>query len=135
MLFYFIQHDLRAPLYREAGDTGTNRREGNRRELLFDCTLQTIDGGVPQTVLAGETAEVHARRMDHIASLKLSAAGESCFAERNRTEHITFLLDRRSAFTPDSAGHPGAELQTGIGGIYYCINVSLSDIPLLKNNL
>src|SRR5262249_33486317 len=106
----------------------------HRCEVLLDRALQAIDRGIPQAALVGEAPQVHAGCVNHVTGLELPTAGNGCLSQRDRTEQVAFLLDRRSPFAPDCAGHPSTELQASVGGIHYRINVGFSDVPVLEDN-
>src|SRR6266545_6631579 len=105
MFFDLFKHDLRATIHWKSGHPSANSWESHRRELLLNRALQAIDRGVPQATLVGEAPQVHAGCVDHVAGLELSTAGNGCLSQRDRTEQVTFLLNRRSPFASDCASH------------------------------
>jgi len=130
----FFEHDLSAAMQWESGHARTNGRKGDGGEFFLDRAFEAVDRRVTQAALAGQAAQVHAGRVDHIAGFELSAARDRRLSQRDRTDRITLLLNRRSAFASDGAGHAGAELQPGVGGIHHRVHLRVSDITRAQDD-
>src|SRR5208282_5626464 len=120
--------------HREARYTSSHRGKRHRLEAFLLCTQQGVARRGPQFFLHGAAAQLHAGRVDYVARLEVSAAGERGLAERNRTDAVGFLLDGRAAFSPDRAGHAAAELQIIVRGIDDRVGRRLGKIALADSD-
>ena len=92
-------------------------------------------GGSAQRFGCGaNAAKPHAGRVNHVAGLQLSPAGDCGIADRDASDFVALALDLFAAFAVDRASHARAEDEVVVGGVNDGVHVHFREITLLNSN-
>ncbi len=86
-------------------------------------------------VLRCRFAQPHARRVNHMPRPQASRAGNSRLAQRDRSDPVAFLLNRRAALHANRAGDAAAEHQIVVRGVHDRVHVGVGQISLPQLDL
>ena len=78
------------------------------------------------------SSQLHARGVDHVAGLQISAASDRRAAHRDGPDGIAFLLNAFAAFAQNRPGHAAAKLEIIVGGIDDGVGIHFRQIALRK---
>src|ERR1700676_587051 len=135
MLDGFVEHNLRTLLHRKSGNPRANRRKRHRLQSPLRRQPQRMRRRSPQR-LGGSplAAQSHARRVNHVTRLQLSAARNRGIPDRNASYRVALLLNRLAAFAMDRSRHARAQHQIVVRRVYNRIRLHLCDVALLNYN-
>ena len=129
------EHDLGTALRVEPGDPGADRGKRNALDLLLLCPAQAVACRGFEVLGSRPAAELHARGVDHILGLQVSAAGDRGLAERDAPDAVALLLNRGAALAPDRSGYAAAQFKVIVRRVDNRLNVGLGDVALDDFNL
>ena len=134
MVDNFAEHDARAFIKRESGNAGSDRGKCNCPQSFFRRDAQGVRRGAAQSRSGCYSAQLHARRVDHMAGFEASACCEGSSSNRNASNFIAFPLDFFPALSPNGSGDAAAKNQIVVGGVDDGIGLHFGQVALHEND-
>ena len=110
-------HHARALVDRESADTGAERRERDRRDLLRLGQRQAVARRPLDERRRCPQVLSHDRRVNHVPGGEVPAGREDALARLDRSLRHRLGLDRLSAARLERAGHAGSHPERVVGGV------------------
>lgn len=131
----FREHDARALVHGEAGDSGADSGEGDGFEFAVSGKTKGVGGGSGKGFGSGGGAtEAHAGGVNDVAGLEFAAGSNGRIADRDAAEFIALALDFVAALAANGSSYTAAENEIVVGGIDDGVDVHFGEVALLNDD-
>src|SRR5208282_3831297 len=124
------QHDFRAFAQRKSGNARADGGKGNRLQPVLRGDAKGVRRRAPERARGRLPAELHARRVNHMAGFQLAAGCDRGSANGDGADFVALSLDPRAAFAPYRSSHATAELQIVVRGVHDGVRRHFREIAL-----